>query len=337
MTMPSLGSLLHTFFEDHLKTRKGLRPATIRSYRDAIRLFLTFAAEDRGGKLTALQVSDLTAERVGRFLNSLESERNNHVRSRNQRLTALKGFFDHIAGQAPEAWQEAERVRAIPTKRVAPPRTFFLERDETETLFNGIDTSGPLGLRDQTILLFLYNTGARVQEVADLRVENLELDRRRVHLHGKGDKWRTCPLWDKTVLLLRKLLADRPRATAGQPVFRSQRGNSLTRFGLYKIVRRHTRELSAQEPSSQRPPISPHHFRHSTAVHLLEAGVEVNVIRDWLGHVSLATTNRYAEITIAMKQKALEACAPPECSAVASPRRGSWRDDAELLKWLQSL
>lgn len=337
MTMPSLGSLLHTFFEDHLKRRKGLRPATIRSYRDAIRLFLTFAAEDRGGKLTALQVSDLTAERVGRFLNSLESERHNHVRSRNQRLTALKGFFDHIAGQAPEAWQEAERVRAIPTKRVAPPRTFFLERDEIETLFNRIDTSGSLGLRDQTILLFLYNTGARVQEVSDLRVQNLELDRQRVHLHGKGDKWRTCPLWDQTVLLLRKLLADRPRTAADQPVFRSQRGNPLTRFGLYKIVRRHTRELSAAAHTAQRPPISPHHFRHPTAVHLLEAGVEVNVIRDWLGHVSLETTNRYAEITIAMKQKALEACAPPGCSADDSSQRVSWRDDAELLQWLQSM
>ena len=130
--------------------------------------------------------------------------------------------------------------------------------DELPALADGfvelrrMDTSGPLGLRDQAILLFLYNTGARVQEVADLRIENLELDRRRVHLHGKGDKWRTCPLWDRTAVLLRELLADRPHAAASQPVFRSQRGNALTRFGLYKIVRRHTRELRDREHGTPR-------------------------------------------------------------------------------------
>lgn len=337
MTVPTLGSLLHAFFEDHLNARKGLRPATIRSYRDSVRLFLLFAAERRGGKLTALQISDLTADLVGQFLHALETERNNHVRSRNQRLTALKCFFDHLAAKVPEAWREAERVQAIPAKRVAPPRTFFLERDEIETLFKGMDTSTPLGQRDLALLVFLYNTGARVQEVADLRIENLELDRHRVHLHGKGDKWRTCPLWDKTVVQLRELLADRPRAGAKEPVFRSQRGNPLTRFGIYKVVRRHTRALSARKPGSQRPPISPHHFRHTTAVHLLESGVEVNVIRDWLGHASLETTNRYAEITLEMKRKALQACEAPTSVPGTDRARNRWKDDRELLQWLESL
>ncbi|MDE0629253.1 MAG: tyrosine-type recombinase/integrase [Bryobacterales bacterium] len=337
MTRPTLGSVLPTFFQDHLKARKGLRPTTIRSYRDSVRLFLLFAAERRGCRLTALRISDLSADLVGQFLHALETERNNHVRSRNQRLTALKCFFDHVAAKVPEAWREAELVQAIPAKRVAPPRTFFLERDEMETLFQGISTSAPLGQRDLTLLLFLYNTGARVQEVADLRIRNLELDRRRVHLHGKGDKWRTCPLWGKTVLQLRELLADGPRAGANEPVFRSQRGNPLTRFGIYKIVRRHTRALSAGKPGSQRPPISPHHFRHTTAVHLLESGVEVNVIRDWLGHARLETTNRYAEITLAMKRKALQACEAPTSVPGTGRARSRWKDDRELLKWLASL
>ena len=329
--------MLPAFFQDHLNARKGLRPTTIRSYRDSVRLFLLFAAERRGSKLTALQVSDLTADLVGEFLHALETERNNHVRSRNQRLTALKCFFDHIAAKVPEAWHAAERVQAIPAKRVAPPRTFFLERDQMEALFQGIDTSAPLGQRDLALLVFLYNTGARVQEVADLRIENLGLDRQRVHLHGKGGKWRTCPLWDKTVLQLRELLADRARAGAQEPVFLSQRGKALTRFGIYKIVRRHTRGLSARNGGSPGAPVSPHHIRHTTAVHLLESGVEVNVIRDWLGHASLETTNRYAEITLETKRQALQACEAPTSVSGTTRARNSWKDDRELLKWLESL
>jgi len=337
MKMPTLGALLYGFFENHLKAQKGLRPATIRSYRDALRLFLTFVAKDRRRKLTRLVLDDLTAERVGRFLNALETERGNHIRSRNQRLTALKGFFDYLAAQVPELWEEAERVVAIPTKRVAPPRTFFLEHDELEALFTQMPATGALALRDRALLLFLYNTGARVQEVADLRVSNLELDRCRVHLHGKGDKWRACPLWEQTVMLLQELVDTPAHTQQDRPVFVSQRGQALTRFGIYKLVRRHTRELTPRRSASQRPAISPHLFRHTTATHLLEAGVEPNVIRDWLGHVSLETTNRYAEINITLKEKALAACTPPTHIAGGSPKRAIWRDDPSLLRWLQSL
>ena len=337
MNTRTLGTLLYTFFEDFLKTQKGLSPATIGSYRDSIRLFLDFVAKERRCRLTRLKVSDLTAERVRHFLEALETERNNHVRSRNHRLSALKGFFDYIAAQVPEAWQQAERVMAIPTKRVAPPRTFFLDRDEIETLFAGMRNTGPLALRDRVLLLFLYNTGARVQEVADLRVANLELDRYRVHLHGKGDKWRVCPLWEQTVSLLRELLDPIPHPKEAKPVFVSQRGPPLTRFGIYKIVRRHTEQLIERGPGSQRTAISPHLIRHTTAVHLLEAGVESNVIRSWLGHVSLETTSRYAEITMAMKEQALAACIPPIKADAACPKRAFWRDDLSLLNWLKSL
>ena len=337
MTTPTVGAILHRFFENHLKAQKGLRPATIRSYRDAVVPFLAFVAGDRRCRLTRLKVGDLTAERVGRFLNALETDRHNHVRSRNQRLVALRSFFDCVAAQVPQVWEEAERVRGIPAKRAAPPRTFYLERDEIEALFAGMKGSGPLAFRDRALLLFLYNTGARVQEVADLRVANLDLHRHRVHLHGKGDKWRVCPLWEQTVLLLRKLLDSSPVSDDDRPVFRSQRGQALTRFGIYKIVRRHTRNLARRGPEATNRAISPHLIRHSTAVHLLEAEIDPNVIRDWLGHVSLETTNRYAEITIAMKEKALEACMPPLHSDAVSHKRAIWRDDASLLEWLKSL
>ena len=157
MTTQSLGALLHAYFENHLKAQKGLRPATVRNYRDAIMLFLFFVAGERRCKLTRVKVDDLTAERVGRFLNALETERRNHVRSRNQRLVALRSFFDYIAGKVPEAWQEAERVNGIPAKRVPPPRTSYLERDEVKALFAGMKTSDPLALRDRALLLFLQH------------------------------------------------------------------------------------------------------------------------------------------------------------------------------------
>ena len=179
----------------------------------------------------------------------------------------------------------------------------------------------------------LYNTGARVQEVADLRVRHLDLGSKpRVRLHGKGDKWRVCPLWVLTAERLRELLADRP-GDANAPVFVSRTGQALTRFGIYKIVRRH----SAGEPESNGQAVTPHTWRHTAAVHLLEAGVEVNVIRAWLGHVSLDTTHRYAEITVQMKAQALEACEPPVAASAGHHRRGKWRHDESLLKWLRSL
>jgi len=216
----------------------------------------------------------------------------------------------------------------------------FLDRDEIELLFRSMPLGGTAALRDRALLLFLYNTGARVQEVAELRVENLELGNAlRVHLHGKGDKWRVCPLWQETGKLLQQLLESSSLSNTQNPVFASRQGRPLTRFGIYKIVRRHVQKLPpVHHETGCRRSISPHVFRHTTAVHLLESGVEPNVIRGWLGHVSLDTTNRYAEITFRMKQKALETCQPPSFnSSPVSPRKSIWREDAELLKWLKSL
>jgi integrase/recombinase XerD len=184
-------------------------------------------------------------------------------------------------------------------------------------------------------LLLLYNTGARVQEVADLRVEHVSLTSpAHVRLHGKGDKWRTCPLWEETVRVLRKLLDQRRQPDPTMPVFASDKGRPLTRFGIYKRVRRHAAPVESSTTSSSTR-ITPHVFRHSTAVHLLEAGVEVNVIRGWLGHVSLETTNRYAEITVRMKEAAMKLCEPPTVSHDRG--KAGWRDDAALLTWLASL
>ena len=233
----------------------------------------------------------------------------------------------------------SQQIAAIPMKRVAPSETSFLERDEISSLLAQLPSEGLYALRERALFLFLYNTGARVQEVADLRVEDLELDASpRVRLHGKGDKWRTCPLWQQTTDLVRTLIAQtamKDRST--NAVFVSRIGKPLTRFGIYKIVRRHTDSLRRDSNAMKRRHVSPHVFRHTAAMHLLESGVEVNVIRNWLGHVSLETTNRYAEITTRMKEDALRACEPKNDSCEGYPRKPVWRNDQNLLSWLNSL
>lgn len=259
-----LGPLLHSFFVDHLITVKGLRPASVRSYRDTIRLLLLFIAGDKRCKVTRLVLGDLTFDRVVGFLRYLEQDRGNHIRTRNQRLAAVHVLFEYIAGRLPEMLAVCQRVTAIPMKRVAPAATSFLERDEVEDLLKHLPVQGALALRDRALLLFLYNSGARVQEAADLRLEHLDLgEHPRVRLHGKGDKWRTCPLWGQTAELLRALLGsfDQP-PVAQSPVF-SAHGRPLTRYGIYKIVRRHAARFD--DPRSHRR-MSPHVFRHTCAV-----------------------------------------------------------------------
>jgi site-specific recombinase XerD len=333
----TVGQVVYAFVVDHLQVAKGLRPSSIASYRDGLRLFLRFVAADVGSKVTALPLSSLTSDRVLHFLRSLEDARHNHIRTRNQRLAMLRTFFEYLGGRVPELLVVAEQVAGIPTKRVAPPETHYLDRTEIEALFAGLPSNTQTAARDRTLLLFLYNTGARVQEAADLRVGHLALNRQPwVRLHGKGDKWRTCPLWKETADHLRRLV-ERPHREAGpeEPVFCSSRGAALTRFGLYKIVRRHATRFDAA-PGARGRRVTPHVFRHTAAVHLLEAGVEVNVIRGWLGHVSLDTTNRYAEISLRTKAAALDTCTAP-VRAESNTHKPPWHANSSLMEWLDSL
>lgn len=329
-----LGPIVHSFFTDHLITAKGLRPTSVRSYRDTIRLLLCYVAAAKGTKITKLELSDLNFEQVLGFLRYLEHDRHNQVRTRNQRLAALHTLFEYIASREPEMLKVCQQVAAIPMKRTSPPETHFLELDEMQELLAHLPRSGRLALRDHTLILFLYNTGARAQEVAELRFGQLQLhDPAVVRLHGKGDKWRTCPLWRRTTLLLTELLSAPGELDQDTPVFRSATGRPLTRFGIYKIIRRHGGYLDNARTNRT---VSPHIFRHTAAMHLLEAGVEVNVIRGWLGHVDLATTNRYAEINTRAKIEALRHTEPPDTAA--APRlHPVWRTDETLLNWLSSL
>lgn len=337
MTTSTFGSIVYGFFLDYLPQQKGLRSSTIRSYRDTMRLFLTSVAADAKRGVSDLRLEDFSFERVLGFLRELEQTRHNGVPTRNQRLAALRTFFEYVGRRVPEMLHVCGQVAAIPTKRTALPETRFMAREEIESLFAGMPDHGRLALRDRALLLFLYNTGARVTEVAELRVEHVGLTAPlQVRLMGKGGKWRTCPLWNETACALRQLLAQRPVDDSHAPVFLSAGGKAMTRFGIYKRVRQHAASIEEADTLSRSRRITPHVFRHTTAVHLLEAGVEVNVIRGWLGHGSLDTTNRYAEITVRMKEEALKICEPP-ISAAGQPCKPRWRDDAALLSWLSSL
>jgi integrase/recombinase XerD len=333
-----LGPVLFSFFEDHLKLQKGLRLSSIRSYRDTLRLFLQFVAQRQHRHLSRLVLADLTSDQVLQFLTYLEQERHNHRRTRNQRLAALHAFYEYAASRSPEFLHEAARVRAIPFKRVAPPETFYLERDEVMSVITSITGDGGQAKRDRALLTFLYNTGARVQEVVDLHCADVDLDKPfRVRLHGKGDKWRACPLWQETAALLRPLVVGRRQDAA---VFTTRRQHPLTRFGIYKIVRRRTDQLlPPKQIGGQVRHVSPHILRHATAVSLLEGGAELNVIRAWLGHASLETTHRYAEINMRMKEAAMRLCEPSDqlSSSVTSHTGAVWRDDKMLLDWLRQL
>ena len=332
--MTAIGPIVFSFFERHLKVDKAMSPASIKSYRDAVKLFLTFAASQCHRAITGLDTEDLTAERVREFLSHLEIERGNHVRTCNQRLAGLHALFNYLAEAAPEIRAEAQKVAAIPRKKSPPSGIPYLERDELEALFAELSTHARIALRDRALLLFLFNTGARVQEAADLTVDSLFLQSSpHVQLHGKGNKSRSCPLWPETSQLLQELLGGRITG----PVFTATNGHALTRFGIYKVVRRHTARLGTNKDRGPLRHISPRVMRHSTAAHLLKAGVELNVVSGRLGHVRLNTTNRYAGTSLNSKKAAPPSGEAPVSAAKEMSGKSIWGDDKALLDWLASL
>lgn len=231
MNSSTLGSMLASFFDNHLRLQKGLRPNTITSYADAMRLLLQFAAANRKKKVIHLSLDDFDTGIVYQFLNSLEEGRSNAIQSRNQRLAVIRTIFAYVGQHYPARMEQARKIASIPRKRTAPPETIFMERDEIETTLSRLPTSGRHALRDRTLLIFLYNTGARVQEAAEVRANNVQFNPNpRVHLHGKGDKWRVCPLWEETTTLLHELLTEDHASDApDRPVFTNSTGAALTR------------------------------------------------------------------------------------------------------------
>ena len=328
----TLGTWLRRFLQEH-SLERGLSPNTVRSYRDALTLLLPFAAARVHQPIDRLAVDDLSADCVREFLGHLEATRGCSPQTRNQRLAAIRSFARYVATGSPEQVEWCTRICAIPLKKVATVPIDYLEQEEMEALLAVPDRSTAQGRREQALLEFLYNSGARVSEAVRLTVGNLRLpadgSQPLAVLHGKGGKTRQCPLWASTARALGALVANR---SAEQRVFLSRLGQPITRSGVLKFVRRCAARAATQVPSLKAKRVSPHTIRHTTACCLLRAGVDINTIRAWLGHANLATTNIYAEIDLETKARALACCAPsgPEPAP-------SWKDDQHLMEFLRSL
>lgn len=332
-----LGPFVRRFLVEEVAAERNLSPNTQKSYRDTIRLLFRFLAERHGTDPTRVTVEQVDAALLREFLRDLNDRRGSSAATCNQRLTALRSLFRFIGRLVPELVDHAAQVRTIPARRAALPTMPYLEKAEVEALLAVPDRRRLQGRRDYALLLLLYNTGARASEAAGLRVADLNLAATSTaRFDVKGRKQRVCPLWPRTADILRDLLGTRLHAPPGAPVFLNKQGRALTRHGVYALLKRTVQEAARTTPSLHAKRVSPHTLRHTTAVHLLRAGVDINTIRAWLGHVSLETTNRYAEVDLAMKSKALETCADnvPHLSVPASP---TWHSDSTLMSFLDSL
>lgn len=282
-----LGTFIRRFLLQSVIADRNLSRNTQKSYRDAIRLLLRFMAERYGIDPTHLTVEDVNAEVVRNFLTSLEKEHSSSPATVNQRLTAIRSLFRFIGQCAPELVDLAVQVEALPMRKTVLPTIQYLDKEEMDAVLATPDRRRLQGQRDYALLLFLYNSGARASEVAQLTVGDLDLGSSPfVRILGKGRKIRLCPLWPHTAKVLRALLGRRLEGPAEAMVFLNVRGAPITRFGVHTLVERIAKRASKRMPALQEKCVSPHVIRHSTACHLLRAGVDINTIRDWLGHVS---------------------------------------------------
>jgi integrase/recombinase XerD len=336
----SLGHDLVQFFEDYLPGQRGLSPHTIRSYRDALVLLLQFASRDANCPIERLDIADLTVERVTRFLAFLETDRHNSIATRNARLGAIHVFARFIAANRPEFLGSLQRIIGTPFKRgMREAPIEYLERSEMNALLRSIDRSTRLGQRDYALFALMINTGARVQEVLDLRVRDVRLDApSQVRLTGKGNKTRLCPLWPATANLLREIMT-KSIASADDPpnqlLFLNAKGEPLTRYGVRYLLRQYVKKAAEDAPSLRDKRLHPHCLRHSTAIAMLKAGVDFATISQWLGHAGLNTTMRYARADIDLKRQAVSQVFP---DALAPPQGGRLLiDGADLVGWLRRI
>jgi site-specific recombinase XerD len=308
---PSFAVLLHDFFLRHLMVEKGASSCTVEVYRDAFRLLLAYAEKRLKKQPVDLELADLNPPLLLGFLDSLEKERGNSVRTRNARLAALKSFLRYAGSRDVTSLPDLQPSLAIPVKRCDRPLLGFLSRDELEAVLAACNRGTWSGERDYVLLSVAYNTGARVSELVGLKIEDVELVRgTSVRILGKGRKLRQVPLWKSTAALLRSWL-DRIGKDSDGPVFPNRWGRSLTRSAVEKRLRLAVKAASATCPSLEGRRISPHTLRHTTAMHMLQAGVDVTTLALWLGHADPATTHSYVEADLTMKEKALQKLQPP--------------------------
>lgn len=309
---PSFAALVQQFFTEYLVAQRAVSPRTVACYRDALMLFVGFASHKLNKAPTALQLPDLQPDMILAFLDHLEHERHNAVRTRNLRLTALRAFLKFAGRRDVASLHGVERALAVPMKRFERPMLGFLTREEMLAVL-GQPGSSWSSQRDHLLLTLLYNTGARVSEIIGVRVTDVVLEGAAcVHLRGKGRKLRSVPLWKSTVQEIRAWLRLNPALRGEAALLPNRDGQAMSRSNVAQRLKLAVARASEQEPSLLKKRVSPHVLRHTTAMHLLKSGVPFNVIALWLGHDSATTTHRYVEADLAMKEKALARLGPPD-------------------------
>jgi site-specific recombinase XerD len=328
---PSFPALVQQFFADYLLAQRAMSPNTVASYRDAMLLFLDFTHERLGKTPTELRLVDIEPDLILAFLDDLERQRNNSVRSRNLRLTALRAFLKFAGRRDVASLLAIERALGVPTKRFERPMLGFLSREEMLAVI-GQPGSTWTEQRDHLLLTMLYNTGGRVSEIIAVRVADVVMNPSAcVHLHGKGRKQRAVPLWKSTVQEVRTWLQCNPALVADAPLLPNRDGRAMTRNNVNQRLDVAVARAAEAHPSLAKRRVSPHTIRHSTAMHMLQSGVAFSVIALWLGHESATTTHRYVEADLTMKEKALARLDEPD---VTIPR---YRPPDALRQFLEAL
>jgi site-specific recombinase XerD len=329
--VPSFPALVQAFFAEHLTQQRALSPRTVAAYRDAFMLFLGFIQARHAKAPATVKLTDITPELILDFLDHLEHERHNTVRSRNARLAALRAFLKFAAHRDVSALHLIERSLGVPAKRFERPMLGFLSREEMIAVI-GVAGNSWLSQRDHLLLGLLYNTGARVSEIIGVRVADVVLDGAAcVHLRGKGRKQRSVPLWRSTVKEIRAWLKLNPHLVPVTALLPNRNGQAMTRSNVTQRLAIAVRAAAKNNAQLTRRPISPHTIRHTTAMHLLQSGVDISVIALWLGHESPTTTHNYVEADLAMKNRALARLQEPKTKM----RR--YRASDSLLEFLKGL
>lgn len=333
MKSTSFALLLHAFFHEWMGKQRNLSRHTVCSYRDTWKLFLRFVSERKRRQIAQLSLADLQAGEVLAFLEHLEKDRKVSIGTRNCRLAAVHSFFAFVAHREPLAIAQCTEIAYIPVKKTSRPAMCYLDSEEITAILREPDRSSLEGQRDHALLAFLYNTGARIQEALDVCPQAIRFESpAQVELLGKGRKSRICPLWPETVNVLKALLKRQPRAD-DEPLFVNRYGQPLGAAGVRFKLKQYVQAAARNIPALARKRVTPHTWRHSVGVQLVAAGVDVTVIRNWLGHARLDTTNHYARANLETKRKALDQV-DPSTKPDKPPR---WRRNPELLTWLDSL
>lgn len=331
-----LSTALKTFLSDYLPQLKGMSQHTILSYRDSLKLLLRFLIEQKNISVAGLTIDKINPDAIINFLNYLEKNRGNSIGTRNVRLSALHSFFRYLGSKYPEYLYLSQRILNIPFKRTRTRTIEYLEFEEIMAVLQSIDRSKPIGRRDYAVLLLMFNTGARVQEIVNLKTDDLRLSGPfSVHILGKGRKERICPIWAETAEVLRKYIEEQGiDFKKAVPIFLNHLGKPLTRFGIGYMLKKRIQKAAEIHPSLKKKRLHPHSMRHSTAFHLLKSGVDLSTIANWLGHVSVDTTNKYVTMDLDMKQKAIARAKPLGDEIITGT---PWRENPDILAWLESL